>query len=254
VGPFVSLTDQSLHEMKGDNYKLLQTVPWFEGLSNQTLTFLCNHSRVQRFPAGTVLFSQGDIPDQCYVALEGSMELFVTHYNCKESLVEISNAPNAYTMAAVLTGAPYLVSGRTVTPTKILMVEAWALRKAAKTHPLLGLNLLGLVCWQFRAMVRQVISLKSKSTSERLGCYLLALLDVQKESAKVRLPLDKRRLAAKLGMTTMSLSRAFKILSGYGVETRGDNILIKNTNQLRAFSKPDENANEAERQLRVLID
>lgn len=182
------------------------------------------------------------------------MELFVTHYDCKESLVEISAAPNAYTMAAVLTGAPYLVSGRTVTPARLLMLEAWALRKAARAHPLLGINLLGLVCWQFRTMVRQVISLKSKSTSERLGCYLLALLELEEGSGKVKLPLDRRRLAAKLGMTTMSLSRAFKILSGYGVETRGNNILIKNANQLRAFSRPDENINEAERELRFLAD
>jgi len=33
---------------------------------------------VQRFPAGTVLFVQGEIPDFCYIALEGSIELFVT--------------------------------------------------------------------------------------------------------------------------------------------------------------------------------
>jgi CRP/FNR family transcriptional activator FtrB len=240
--------------MKENARELLRTVPWFEGLSDQALMQLSRHARIQRFPVGTILFSQGEIPDHCYIALEGSMELFVTDYDLKESLVEISNAPNAYTMAAVLTGAPYLVTGRTATPATILMLEASALRNSARTHPQLGLNLLGLICWQFRTMVRQVISLKSKSTSERLGCYLLALSGFETTSGKVKLPLDKKRLAAKLGMTTMSLSRAFKTLSKYGVEMRGNNISITNFDQLRAHSRPDHLINEAERELRFLAD
>jgi CRP/FNR family transcriptional activator FtrB len=238
---------------KDDARELLQTVPWFEGLSDQTLMELSRHARIQRFPMGTILFSQGEIPDHCYIAIEGSMELFVAD-DCKESLVEISNAPNAYTMAAVLTGAPYLVSGRTATPAMILMLEASVLRKCARSEAQLGLNLLGLICWQFRTMVRQVISLKSKSTSERLGCYLLALSGLEMTSRKLQLPLDKKRLAAKLGMTTMSLSRAFKTLSKHGVEMRGNNVSITNPGQLRAHSRPDHLINEAERDLRFLVD
>jgi CRP/FNR family transcriptional regulator, transcriptional activator FtrB len=233
---------------------LLRTVPWFEGLPDKAISELSRHARAQRFPAGTILFSQGEIPDFCYIAVNGSVELYVTDQDEKESLVEISNAPNAYTMAAVLTGAPYLVSGRTATPTTMLMVDASVLRKAAKSYAELGLNLLGLICWQFRTMVRQVIGLKGKSTSERLGCYLLALSTMESSSGKVKLPLDKKRLAAKLGMTTMSLSRAFKTLSEHGVEMRGDNISITNPIKLRAYSRPDHPINKAERELRFLAE
>jgi CRP/FNR family transcriptional regulator, transcriptional activator FtrB len=240
--------------MKENIQELLQTIPWFEGLSDQALVQLSRHARIQRYPAGTILFVQGDIPDFCYVELEGSIELFVTCHDLKESLVEISNALNAYTMAAVLTGAPYIVSGRTITPATILMLEAQALRKSARAHTQLGINLLGLISWQFRTMVRQVVNLKSKSTSERLGCYLLALSDLEKSSRNITLPLDKRRLAAQLGMTPMSLSRAFKTLSIHGIETRGNTISITNPDQLRAYSRPDHLINEAERKLRFLAD
>jgi len=240
--------------MKENIQKVLQTIPWLEGLSNQALTQLSRNARIQRFPAGTMLFVQGDVPDFCYVELEGSIELFVTGYNFKESLVEISNALNAYTMAAVLTGAPYIVSGRTITPATILMLEAQALRKSTRAHTQLGINLLGLISWQFRTMVRQVVNLKSKSTSERLGCYLLALSDSEKRSTKIKLPLDKKRLAGQLGMTPMSLSRAFKTLSSHGLETRGNTVNVTNPGQLRAYSRPDHLINEAERKLKFLAD
>jgi CRP/FNR family transcriptional activator FtrB len=233
---------------------ILRTLPWFEGLPDQAFVQLASQARVQRFPAGTVLFLQGETPDACYVALEGSVELYVTDPDQKESLVEISNAPNAYTMAAVLTAAPYLVSCRTATTATMLMVDAPTLRSAVKEHAQLGLNLLGLICWQFRTMVRQVIGLKGKSTSERLGCYLLALSTPEATTRKVTLPLDRKRLAAKLGMTTMSLSRAFKTLSEHGVELRGNIVTIKDPDMLCAHSRPDHSINEAERELRVLTD
>lgn len=239
--------------MKEDMRKLLQTIPWFDGLSDQAFSDLSRHARMSRFPTGTTLFLQSEIPDFCYIALEGSIELFVTEYDLKETLVEISAAPNAYTMAAVLLGAPYLVSGRTITPTSILMIEARALRQAASVDTRLAVNLLGLMSWQFRTMVRQVIGLKSKSTAERLGCYLLALLDTQSPE-KLKLPLDRKRVAAGLGMTTMSLSRAFKTLSSHGVIAQGDSISISDPDRLRIYSRPDTLINQAERDLRFLAD
>lgn len=239
--------------MKEDIRKLLQTIPFFDGLSNQALTDLARHARMSRFPTGTTLFLQGEIPDFCYIALEGSIELFVTEHDLKESLVEISAAPNAYTMAAVLLGAPYLVCGRTITPTSILMIEARALRQVASVDTRLAVNLLGLMSWQFRTMVRQVIGLKSKSAAERLGCYLLALLDTQNPE-KLKLPLDRKRVAAGLGMTTMSLSRAFKTLSSHGVIAQGTSISIIDPDRLRTYSRPDTLINQAERDLRFLAD
>lgn len=235
--------------MKDTPRKLLRAIPWFEGLSNQALTYLSQHVRVQRYPAGTILFVQGEIPDFCYIALEGSIELFVVHEENTESLVEISNAPNAYTMAAVLLGAPYIVCGRTITATTTLLLDASAFRKAIRSNPKLAINLLGLISWQFRSMVRQVVSLKSKSTSERLGCYLLML--AKTASGKIRLPLDRRRLASQLGMTKMSLLRAFRTLSVHGVQIRGEHITITNFEQLRAYSKPDRLASDRERKLKL---
>lgn len=236
--------------MTNDSFLLLKEIVYFEGLSDDCLHDLARSSRVQRFPAGTVLFNQGESPDFLYIALEGSFELFATTSDGNETVVEISSAPNAYTMAAVLTDAPYIVSGRVLQQARVLMIDAEELGKCVVTYPRLGQNLLGALSWQFRTMVRQVINLKTKSAAERLGCYLLNLAQNVGPSTDIVLPYNKGRLAARLGMTTVSLSRAYKTLSEHGVKLEGNKVRIVDTDELYAFSQPDHLINEAERELR----
>ena len=240
--------------MRENLHDLISAISWFEDLSEKTVTTLSRGARVQRFPAGIILFSKGDVPDFCYVALEGRIELFVTDDEGDDVLVDMSGAPSAYTMPAVLMGVPYIVSGKTSSRSKLLMIDAKALRQSAREDPKLALSLIGLVCWQFRAMVRQVVNLKSKSTSESLGCYLLALTNGSCGARKLDLPLDGKHLAAQLGMTTMSLSRAFKILASHGVTKRGPNVSIANPDRLRAYCRPDDLIHEHERELKFPAD
>lgn len=240
--------------MKENLRELISAISWFEDLSEKTVATLSRGARVQRFPAGTILFSKGEIPDFCYIALEGRIELFVTDDEADDVLVDMSSAPSAYTMPAVLMRVPYIVSGKTSSASRLLMIDARALRQSAREDAKLALNLLGLVCWQFRTMVRQVVNLKSKSTSERLGCYLLSLTSSGRGPRKVSLPLDGKHLAAHLGMTTMSLSRAFKILAGHGVARRGASVSIADPAGLRAYCRPDDLIHEQERELKFPAD
>ena len=51
--------------------------------------------------------------------------------------------------------------------------------------------------------------------------------------------MDKRTLAALLGMTPENLSRAFGLLRGHGVTVAGPTITIEDEGRLRAFAAPD---------------
>ncbi len=239
--------------MAGNTKEAIERIPWFEGLSEHVMVRLSRNARLQKFPGRTILFAKGDVPDVCYIALDGTIELFVEH-GAKEVSVDMSAAPSAYTMAAVLTGAPYIVSGKTISTVKLLMIDARALRDAARADARLALNLLGLVCTQFRSMVRQVVTLKSKSTSERLGCYLLSLVNEERPLGRIDMPVDGRRLASQLGMTTMSLSRAFRTLSSHGVDRRGSSVRITSADDLRSFCRPDHLIHHPERELRFPAD
>ena len=92
-----------------------------------------------------------------------------------------------------------------------------------------------------RSLVLQVCDLKLRTTAQRLGHYLLELApDQNGRSATLRLPFDKRLLAARLGCRQENLSRAFAALRGFGVETHGARVILHDIASLKAYSEPDE--------------
>ena len=83
--------------------------------------------------------------------------------------------------------------------------------------------------------------MKLRSTAQRLGCYLLAMVEApDAERAEIRLPFEKGLLAARLGCRAENLSRAFAALRAFGVETRGVRVILRDVGMLREFAVPDE--------------
>ena len=101
---------------------------------------------------------------------------------------------------------------------------------------LMGLTLLsGLSRWQTR-LVHEISELKSKSPSQRLATFLLALAAKEVgsgNSERVRLPLTKSVLASRIGIAPESLSRALNRLKAVGVETHGREVEITDIEALR---------------------
>ncbi len=92
----------------------------------------------------------------------------------------------------------------------------------------------------YRDLVRQIRDLKLRTTAQRLGCYLLALVpDPGAHAADLRLPFEKGLLAARLGCRQENLSRAFAALREFGVETRGARVSLRDIPRLTAYAMPD---------------
>jgi CRP/FNR family transcriptional regulator, transcriptional activator FtrB len=116
-----------------------------------------------------------------------------------------------------------------------------ALRALLHSRPALVTAFMRAEATDFRALVRQVCDLKLRTTAQRLGCYLLTLsANPPGNSVKVRLPFDKRLLAARLGCRQENLSRAFAALRSFGVETRGSQVVLNDISRLRDYAGPDD--------------
>ena len=113
-------------------------------------------------------------------------------------------------------------------------------------EPSLAAALMRVEAQSFRALVRQVCDLKLRTTAQRLGCYLLSISKEKAANATaMRLPFDKRLLAARLGCRQENLSRAFAALRGFGVETHGARVILHDIAKLRDYAVPDETFDEA---------
>ncbi len=219
----------------------LRVVPMFERLDAELLGRINAITDLVKVAPGVELCRQGAFPDRLHILLDGQVTLSGAASDGTLAVVEVVHPAAHFVLAAVLKELPYLMSAHAVTPSRLLLLDAAALRALLEQAPPLALALMRAEAQDFRAMVRQVRDLKLRSAAQRLGCYLLALVrDPTVQTADLRLPFDKGLLAARLGCRQENLSRAFATLRAHGVETHGARVLLHDIRRLREFAVPDE--------------
>jgi CRP/FNR family transcriptional activator FtrB len=221
----------------------LRSTPLLRDLADPVLDRLAAISKIVNAPEGTEICRQGDAADELLIVLGGQLAGFTTAANGTVAVVEVIRSGETLGLATLLARLPRLLGVRTVTPSRLLSIEAAGLLALVEQEPSLVTALLRAEANEFHALVRQVCDLKLRTTAQRLGCYLLSLsMEKQANATALRLPFDKRLLAARLGCRQENLSRAFAALRGFGVETHGARVILHDIASLRAYSEPDEAA------------
>lgn len=219
---------------------MLRGVPPFRNLPTERIAELQAISEVVGFEQGQEVCEQGAVPTHLYYVLEGRIALASTAPDGTTAVVEVIPPLADFVLASVMLRLPYLQAARAVSNCRLLAIEAEPLRTLIETAPALSLALLTTLSRDFRNMVRQVRDLKVRTTAQRLGCYLLALMpDPAVNEAAIRLPFEKGLLAGRLGCRQENLSRAFATLRELGVETRGSRVTLHDVPRLTAYSMPD---------------
>lgn len=214
--------------------------PVFRDVDEAGLAGLAAISTLMIVPDGTVLCRQDAPADYLLVLLEGQVALESTTPSGVSAVVEVVQPGGHCMLSAVLSGLPGLMNARTITAAKLIGVEAAGLRSLLHRDVSVASALLRAEAMEFGAMVRQVCDLKLRTTAQRLGGYLLDLTEQTAEnSVSLRLPFDKRLLAARLGCRQENLSRAFAALRRLGVETHGARVTLHDIASLRDYAMPD---------------
>jgi CRP/FNR family transcriptional activator FtrB len=219
----------------------LSATPLLRDLTDSVLNRLAAISKIVNAPEDTEICRQGDPADELFIVLEGQLAGFSTAANGTTAVVEVIRTGETLGLATLLARLPRLLGVRTVTPSSLISIDAHGLLALVAQEPSLVTALLRAEANEFHALVRQVCDLKLRTTAQRLGCYLLSLATERHGNATaLRLPFDKRLLAARLGCRQENLSRAFASLRGFGVETHGARVILHDIASLKAYSEPDE--------------
>ena len=96
-----------------------------------------------------------------------------------EALVETVRPVDLLLPAAVLNRQPFLARARVLEEAHLVLMHADAFRDAVATDHALCLAVLACQAAQFRRQVKLAKNLKLRSAEERVGCYLLGLLQGQ---------------------------------------------------------------------------
>ncbi len=232
---------QAGHADSADVLDGLLGTPLLRGLDLAVLTKLAAIGQLADFDEGVEICRQGGMADRLFIVMTGQLAGFTTAAGGMTAVVEVIQAGGTLGLATVLARLPWLMGVRTVERSRLLSIDAEGLLALVEQEPTLVTALLRAEANEFRALVRQVCDLKLRTTAQRLGCYLLSLsAERHGNTTAMRLPFDKRLLAARLGCRQENLSRAFAALRDFGVETHGARVILHDIAGLKAYAEPDE--------------
>lgn len=213
-------------------------LPLFREMDEAKRERVFTGSFLQVFPPQLTLFEMGQHPDFLHVLVDGLVELSVTSGG-RDTTMRIVEPVTSFILAAVVNDLPYLMTARTLEPSRILLVPAALIREVIRQDNALMQATMRELALAYRDLVRALADMKLRQSAERLGNYLLQQDTRQDDGGTVRLKAGKRLLASLLGMTPENLSRAFSALAAHGVRVDGSNISIIDRDALSAFARPD---------------
>jgi CRP-like cAMP-binding protein len=213
----------------------LLRLPMLAELRPDELQALSAEATVITYPDETLLFSAGDPADRFFAVVEGYVRLFALNNDGHETTIEVIGAGSSFAEAAIFATGRYPVNAEAAAGSRLISVRDAALMRLLRDDPGLALRMLGcLHRWQLRLM-EELLQLKAQSPGRRLAWYLLSLLEQTPGAASVTLPHRKGMIAARIGITPESLSRALARLGRLGVESEGNVVKIPDPEALRRF-------------------
>jgi CRP/FNR family transcriptional activator FtrB len=213
-------------------------LPLFREMQDEQRERIFSGSFLQVFPPQLTLFELGQHPDFLHVLIDGLVELYATSAG-RDTTMRIVEPVTSFILAAVVTDMPYLMSARTLSPSRILLVPAALVREVVKQDCALMQATMRELALAYRDLVRALTDMKLRQSAERLGNLLLQQERRQGGKGTVQLKAEKRLLASLLGMTPENLSRAFGMLGQHGLQVDGTQVRVTDRAALELFARPD---------------
>ncbi|MBA2849062.1 Crp/Fnr family transcriptional regulator [Thermosulfuriphilus ammonigenes] len=211
--------------MKGKNFFL--QIPLFEGLPEENLSLLRKIAQEKRYPAKTLVFSEGDEATGFYVVISGRVKIFKVSASGKEQILHIFGPGEPFGEVAVFAGMNFPAYAQTLEESHLLYFPRKDFVRLIEQEPSLALNMLAVLSRRLRQFAAMIEALALKEVSERLAAYLLLLAERQGREL-VELEINKGQLASLLGTTPETISRVFTRLAREGyVEMEGRRIHLR---------------------------
>ncbi len=220
-----------------DDLEVLSRVPLLTDLRRDELEALAADATVKTYMEDVLLFGAGDPADRFFAVIEGCVRLFALSRDGRETIIEVIGAGASFAEAAIFASACYPVNAEVMAGSRVVSLRAQTLVKLLRDDPKLALRMLAtLHRWQLRLMA-ELQQLKGRTPAQRLAWYLLELVDQAGGETTVPLPYRKGVLAARIGITPESLSRALGRLGQLGVESDGNVLRLGDVDSLRRYCK-----------------
>lgn len=219
----------------------LQDVPLFAGLAPDVLAALARESRVRRYQAGQVLWSEGDPGETLLVLEEGQLRVSRFTPFGQEVVLAVIEPPAALGELALLDGAPRDASVIAQRAVVVRLIARSTFQALLRREPALAEGLLTTLAGLVRSGNARHVAMIGLDVPGRLAAWLLERTggDLGKGRDGVAVPLGRSQgeLAAELGTTRATLNRALKGFETLGfLAVEGDRVVVLDSTALTSYT------------------
>lgn len=214
---------------------------WYCALSADVLKSFNAFSRLSAYPAGAILFLEGQAPRGGFVLCSGKVKLSTTSKEGKVLVLKVAEPGDIMGLSAAISGEPYEITAETVGPCLVNFVERDGLLRLMERSGELGLRSALAVSREFQTTYRDIQELVlSKSSSGKLARLLLSWVArgaQPNQDLRIQAPVTHEEMAQRIGASRETVTRLLSDLRRKDfIALEGSSLVIKNRTALEALA------------------
>jgi CRP-like cAMP-binding protein len=209
----------------------LRKTQLFAPLDDAELQSIASRAILKSYPAGALLFSEGDACAGLYLIASGRVRIFKSSRTGREQVLSIEGPGASVAELPVFDGGNYPASASAVEDSELIFVSRADFRAACLETPELSLKVLQVVGRRLRRLVAIIEQLSFTTLRRRLISWLLEQARLNgrpgPRGTVFELGVTHQEIAAQIGTVRELVSRNMARLQAQGsIESNGREITI----------------------------
>lgn len=193
------------------------------------------------YPAGAVLFLEGQESSGVFLLCKGRVKLMMTGSDAKSIIVRIVEPGEVIGLECAISSKPSSMTAETFDPCVVHFVKRHAVRALMQDHHTLSVAIAEQLSNDYRSACFNIRSLAlSRTASERVVQFLLEWATKGRETdegLRVNIPLKHEEIAQMVGVSRETVTRTLTELKHKALITmKGPAMLIHDKSALKALS------------------
>jgi CRP/FNR family transcriptional regulator len=189
----------------------LASVHLFKHLPNQAIKKIVYAGNISQYPAGSILFREGEPCAGLFVIFKGQVHLYKLGIQGQEAIITSIRPVIMFNEVPVLDGGTNTVTAIAMQDCITWCISYENFQNLMKSYPELGTGLLNTLAFRNRRLMDQYEDLLSRPVISRVAKVLLILSECGNTQVN-RYRYDNQKLAALAATVPEAISRCVKIL------------------------------------------
>lgn len=206
---------------------MLEEVPLFRGLSPDALAKIESRCVPRNYPRNAVVISEGDEATSMYIILSGSVKVYHTDADGKETILNTQGPGQHFGELALVDESPRSASVITVEPSRLLVLSKTAFRECMEEYPEVSYLLIKSLAQQVRRLT-ETVNMMGRDVYGRIKTLFEGLAVDKDGTLVIDQHMTQQDIASRIASSREMVSRVLKELKGGGyIEELDRQIVIK---------------------------